>query len=134
MRRNNDGGGGLLFILMMWFLLVVLMTPPAGAADFALYAKGGFDYQLDEYTDVWLHKGCQTFNDVTEVCMGENPGFAGELGVEFAFGDYEDKWYIPVFSFGWRHRSHWFQGGPFNDEPETYSENIFFDFKFGGLR
>ena len=99
------------------------------------------EYQLDGLSSDANQTGCldrhfyydeegQWFN----LCNGKNPGAQAELGVEFAFGDWRENKWSPVFQLGYRHRSHWLQGWPLNDEPENGTDGIYLEVKFGGLR
>ena len=114
-----------------------LWTNIADAFEIEPVFVAGAEYQLDKYTDFWLHKGCRSYpipNPEFEVCMGRNPGAEFRLGAEFAFGDWRSKWYVPVFQAGWKHRSHFRDGRPFNKLAETHSEGLFLELRLGGLR
>lgn len=84
-------------------------------------------------SDIWLEPGC---NDIAglNVCQGRDPWADLFLGAEFAHRDWREHWYIPVFQLGVRHRSHWRDGGPWNDRPESWAEYISLEFRLGGLR
>lgn len=99
------------------------------------------EYQLDARTSDANQTGClERFfyhdenGELFQLCNGKNPGAELKLGVEFAFGNWrKDRW-KPVFQFGYKHRSHWLQGWPLNDDPENGSDSIYLEVKFGGLR
>lgn len=122
-------------------LLLFVATSADAETEGAFFASGSFDYQF-QGSDI-LEPGCTTYPDLTfqsgrefELCTGDNPRGEFKLGYEFAFGNWRDKWYSPVFQFGYRHRSNWFTGAPFGDagEPELWSDFVYLEFKVGGLR
>lgn len=115
---------------------LVLMVPSFACADaeVAFFLTGTFEYQLNALSDPLLRTGCTSYS-LGELCTGRNPRAEFKLGAEFAFGDWHNKpWRWPIYQFGYKHRSAWFSGKPFNDEGEFHSESLFLEFKFGGLR
>ena len=124
------GSLGMIFVL----LAIMFSCEPAHAEfEIAPFATGAFEYQIDSRSSQLLATGCINY-DQFRICTGDNPRADFKVGAEFSFGDWRNKWYIPVFQTGWRHRSNWFTGPPFNDEPEIHSESLFLEFKLGGLR
>lgn len=67
-------------------------------------------------------------------CTGHNPRAETKIGYEFAFGGWKDNKWSPIFQIGYKHRSVFFSGTPFNNRNEIRSENIFIEVKIGGLR
>jgi hypothetical protein len=120
-------------MLTMLILTGYLWADSADAAEGAFFVTGTVEYQLDSLTDPLIRTGCH-MSGPTRICTGKNPLAEFKIGYEFAFGDWRNHWWIPVFQTGWKHESHWFQGQPFNDEPETHAEKLFLEFRFGGLR
>ena len=119
----------------------VWLSPGAAeAAEGAFFATGAFEYQFAG--DRLLTPGCNLrpefkwSDDGAGVifCTGKNPRAEFKLGYEFAFGDFRNHWWLPIFQFGYKHESNWFSGKPFNDDREMWSDKLFLEFKFGGLR
>ena len=103
------------------------------------FVTSTFEYQLDGLSDPIVRKGCHqiiTGDQTTSWCNGDNPAAEFKIGYEFSFGDWrsENKNHIPIIQIGWKHRSHWFNGWPFNRKGETHSEALYLEFKWGGLR
>jgi len=120
-------------ILTITVALLIFSCQPATAAEGEWFLTGSFEYQIDSRSDSFLQTGC-TYYDRMSICHGRNPGSEVKMGYEFAFGDWRSRWYVPIFQVGWKHRSHLFEGAPFNDNPETHTEAIFLAFSLGGLR
>lgn len=78
------------------------------------YAEVGVGYQLDNYTDYWL----QTERDF-QCSSGPQAHF--EVGME------KNNWKLGI-----HHQSWWLCGGPFNDKPEIYQNDIRLTKKWGG--
>ncbi len=115
-------------------ILITLFTLSVNTAhaetEGAWFLTGSMEHQINFLSSPLVRTGCNNF----DVCTGNNPLAEFKIGYDFAFGDWRNKWYIPVIQFGWKHESHWFDGIPFNDHPETFAEKIFLEFRFGGLR
>jgi len=128
-----------LIVGVLFGLLLIIATTPTHAAEGAFFATGSFDYQIAG-SDL-LEPGCTTYDQLTftngtafELCTGSNPRAEFKLGYEFAFGDFRNHWFLPIIQLGYKHESNWASGPPFNDEKELWSDSVFLEFKFGGLR
>ena len=93
--------------------VVLLLLAGCGTSP---YLEVGVGYQIDDNTDYWLQR------DRSWTCDGALAH--AELGLEF-----ERQWRI-----GYHHQSHWGCGGPFNDDPEVYQDEIILTKKFGGKK
>lgn len=145
--------------LVLIFATIVAFSSTPALAEFegAWFLTGTMEHQIDFLSNRLVRTGCNNYSfpmNFTDrhgntiglghysgpaivsfgACTGNNPFAEFKIGYEFAFGDWRNKWYIPVIQFGWKHESHWFDGIPFNDHPETFAEKIFLEFRFGGLR
>jgi hypothetical protein len=91
-------------------LMVLLMT---GCAGWSPFAEVGVGFQIDNRTDWWVQtqRGYQ----------GKNP--QARLAVGMANGKY---------SCGYYHQSWFFQGRPFNKDPEIYQDDIRCTIRWGG--
>lgn len=117
--------------------LIILMSPSICRADWEAKPYGALsvDYQFNSASAPYLRTDCKArFQDITRICRGTNPLGGWQLGLEFAHESWRSKWYVPVFRAGWRHQSHAFDGSPFNNKPEVWSESFMLEAKFGGLR
>jgi len=127
-------------IAMLVLLTGYIWTDTAEAAEGAFFATGAFEYQFAG--DKLLTPGCTTYDNLAyrdtgnslRICTGKNPRAEFKLGYEFAFGDFRNHWWLPIFQVGYKHESNWLSGAPFNDEREMWSDKLFLEFKFGGLR
>ena len=96
-------------------LAIGLMTMVTGCGTAKPYVAVGIGYQLDNMTD-WMLRTEREW-----AC--ENPDvFHGEVGVE---------WPSKV-TLGYHHQSHVSCGGPFNNKPETYRDEIIIRKQWGG--
>lgn len=93
-------------------LCIVLVS---GCAHVDPYAEIGVGVTIDKMTDYWL----QTSRDWT--CS--TPQAHIEVGIEY------ERWQL-----GYHHQSNWLCGGPFNDKPEVYQDEIILNYKFGGTK
>lgn len=130
-------------ILLIATFVAMLSTPALAETDGAFFAAGSIEHQFNG--DDFLTPGCtfyphpvpkykySTSPGIT-VCTGNNPRAEFKLGYEFAFGDWRDKWYVPILQLGFKHESNWFSGPPFNEDRELWSNSWFLEFKLGGLR
>ena len=100
-----------LSLLCTMSMLIGCSTPPDP------YMEIGIGYTLDGMTDHWL----QTDRDYT--CKN-NDTFHAEIGLEF---DYDLR-------LGYHHQSQVSCGGPFNNHPETYQDEIILTKKWGGRK
>jgi len=91
--------------------IVVLLSGCASSP----YAEIGIGYQLNGHTDYWL----QTDRDWQ---CSKQPQFHGEVGLEFDGG----------WTVGYHHQSWWRCGGPFNNRPEVFTDDIRITKKWGG--
>jgi len=96
----------------MRYLILLLLT---GCASVDPYFEVSLGYQIDGMSDYWV----QTFNP--EQCS-KNVKFDAELGLELP-----KNWTV-----GYHHQSWLLCGGPFNDMPEIYADDIRVTKKFGG--
>jgi len=122
-------------------IIVGYMWTDVHAAEGEFFATASFDYQFNSVQ--WLEPGCTVYDDLVntnvggnlKVCTGKNPRAEFKLGYEFAFGDFRNHKWLPIMQFGYKHRSNWFTGAPFNDDKfEIAADFIFLEFKIGGLR
>jgi len=122
----------------VWALaLLVLFNPNLCRADWeaAPYGAGALDYQFNSASSPYMRTDCEArFYGINNICRGRNPLGETQLGIEFAHESWRSKWYVPVFRAGWRHRSHAFDGFPFNNRSEVNTEALFIELKIGGLR
>jgi len=102
-------------LIAITFLL--FMVPLGGCASQpAPYFEVGIGWNIDEMTDYWLK------TEQSWTC-DNNDTFHAELGLE---------WDNNV-QLGYHHQSHVSCGGPFNDKPEVYQDEIILTKKWGGL-
>ena len=95
---------------------VLLLLMLAGcASNPSPYATIGLGYQLDSNTDYWL-------KTEQEWQCSKQPQVHAEVGLEF---DHQ-------LTIGYHHQSWLRCGGPFNDLPEVYTDDIRIQKKFGG--
>jgi hypothetical protein len=130
----------LLLVILACTVIIEVDKAHAGW-EFAPYAVGSLDYQINSLSSEYLRTDCKgrvylgnPGGEYVDICRGRNPLGELQIGVEFAPGSWREKWYVPVFRAGWRHRSHLPDGVPFNNRPEVASEAIMFELKIGGLR
>lgn len=98
----------------MRYLLLLLLSGCAGMQEFVeeatedvvIYAELSVAHQLDEQTDYWLQ------TERSHQC-DSGPQAHGELGLM------KGPW-----SLGLHHQSWWLCGGPVNDKPEVYQNDI----------
>ena len=98
-------------------LVIGLMTTLSGCGTNGPYVEIGIGYQIDEMTDWWLR------TERPDTC-DNNDVFHIEAGYEF-----ENQWTV-----GYTHQSHVSCGGPFNDKPEMYRDEIIVTKKWGGRK
>ncbi len=145
------------FVLIFATIVAMSSTPALAETEGAWFLTAAVEYQLDSLSSPLIGTGCNKYDFPMYLydrhgntignghytgpatasfgyCTGNNPLAEFKLGYEFAFGDWRNKWYLPVMQFGWKHESHWFDGRPFNNNAETWAEKIFLEFRFGGLR
>lgn len=99
-------------ILLVIGLMTLILT---GCGTPSPYLEVGVGYNLDKATDYWLRTERSWTCDNHDV-------FHAEAGVEFDSG-----WRV-----GYHHQSHISCGGPFNNDPEVYQDEIIVTKKFGG--
>lgn len=121
------------FYLMLVSLIVLVLSWDVDAQT-ETFVTLSIEHQLDRQSSELIQTGCTTYSTF-EICTGHNPLAEFKLGIEIVADDYRIRpWGSPVLQIGWKHRSHWFDGKPFNDNPETHSEALFLELKFGGVR
>lgn len=94
--------------------LVFLLT---GCSTAKPYAEIGLAYQIDKNSDWWVR------TTRPDQCS-KQPQFHGEVGIEFP-----KDWKI-----GYHHQSWVLCGGPLNNDPEIYMDDIRITKKFGGMK
>lgn len=99
-------------LLIILFLLVL---PIGCSTNPTPYGTIGIGYQLDQSTDYWLQ------TERSWQCS-KQPQAHFEVGLEF---DHK-------LTIGYHHQSWYRCGGPFNDRPEVYTDDIRIQKKFGG--
>lgn len=99
-------------IIMMGLLMV-----GCSSNKVAPYAEFGLGYQIDKNSDWWVR------TTRPDQCS-KQPQFHGEIGLEFP-----RNWKL-----GYHHQSWVLCGGPFNNDPEIYMDDIRLTKKFGGLK
>jgi hypothetical protein len=99
---------------LMTPLMLLVITACSGTP--APYFEVGIGWNIDEMTDYWLK------TEQSWTC-DNNDTFHAELGLE---------WDNNV-QLGYHHQSHVSCGGPFNDKPEVYQDEIILTKKWGGL-
>ena len=102
------------FVGLITFGIPLAVVALSGCAS-SPYAEIGLGYQIDSMTDHWV----QTTNK--DQCS-KQPQFHIELGLEWA-----NDW-----TLGYHHQSWVRCGGPFNDRPEIYTDDIRLTKKWGG--
>lgn len=102
--------------MQSFLVLACILLLSACSSAPGLYAEVGIGYQLDSRTDYWL----QTDRDWQ--CK-KQPQFHGEVGYEFPHD----------LRLGYHHQSWWRCGGPFNERPEIYTDDLRLTKKWGGL-
>ena len=96
---------GVRFLILLTVFISGCATP---------YAEVGVAYPLDKYTDYWVQ------TDRTWQCSN-GPQAHFEVGVE------KNDWQLGI-----HHQSWWGCGGPFNNRPEVYENDIRITKKWGG--
>ena len=120
--------------------MLVFLSSTALAAEGAFFATASADYQISG-SDI-LAPGCTVYPQLTferggsefEMCTGSNPRAEFKLGYEFAFGDFRNNRLLPIIQFGYKHKSNWASGFPFNKDLEIWSDSVFLEFRIGGIR
>lgn len=102
--------------MKMLLVIGLMIATLTGCGTSRPYLELGVGYSLDKMSDWYL----STEREWT--CSSPATAHA-ELGLEF-----EDNWRL-----GYHHQSHWSCGGPFNDKPELYQDEIILTKKWGGL-
>jgi len=103
--------------VVFWLILILCMVLflPACSTTPKPYLEVGIGYNIDGMTDHWLQTGR------TWTC-NNNDTFHAELGVEFDHN----------LTLGYHHQSHLSCGGPFNNHPEVYQDELILTKKWGG--
>jgi len=94
------------------FIAITLLLTGCTATPYGELSLG---YQIDGMTDHWLQTG-------RPWQCSKNIQFNGEVGLEF-----DNDWTV-----GYHHQSWLMCGGPFNERPEVYMDDIRITKKFGG--
>lgn len=128
-------------VILTMLVLTGYMWTDVHAAEGAFFGTASFEHQF-QGSDI-LEPGCTTHDDLWNinagdyltVCTGQNPRAEFKLGYEFAFGNFRKNKWLPIMQLGYKHRSNWFSGAPFNDRKLEISQDfIYLEFKLGGLR
>lgn len=126
---------------MFLALSMVIGINEAAAAEGEWFATASFDHQFAG--SATSEPGCTTHDnlwnintaDYLTICTGDNPRAEFKLGYEFAFGNFRKNKWLPIMQIGYKHRSNWLTGFPFNDDKlEAATEYVFLEFKIGGIR
>jgi len=98
-------------------LLPILWVLGACASNPSPYMKIGMAYNVDDQSDWYLR------SDRDWECSNKE-NFHAEIGLEF---DHQ-------ITVGYHHQSHLTCGGPFNNHPELYQDEIIIEKKWGGRK
>ena len=109
MKLNQLVRGGYWLLIVILFLL--LLT--TGCSTTPMFVEVGAGYKLDAFTGQSLQPGN---------CGGRNPTAHLRLGWEFPNG----------YEIGTHHYSHWLDGRPFNNNCETYKQELYVSKRWGG--
>jgi len=101
---------------MRYLPLLCLLLAGCGSTP-SPYFDIGMSYNLDEFSDWYLR------SDREWECSNKE-NFHAEIGLEF-----DHQWTI-----GYHHQSHLTCGGPFNNHPELYQDEIMIMKRFGGRK
>jgi hypothetical protein len=96
------------------YLALLVILSGCAAKPYATIALG---YQLDDHSDYWVRT-------VRDYQCDTNVQFNGEIGLEFDNN----------LTVGYHHQSWVFCGGPLNNKPELYQDDIRITKKFGGYK
>jgi hypothetical protein len=102
------------FVRRLFPLVILLLS---GCAGWKPYAEFGVGYQIEDQTDYWIQQ------ERNWQCS-RDPEFIGEIGAESP-----NRWSVSL-----EHESWVRCGGPFNRDPEVYSNRIKISKKFGGQK